>query len=134
LKLRQWDYYAAQNADLLLANSVNTASRVEKYHRRKAEILYPPVETERFATKLSQTCDTNKEYYIIISALTEFKKIEIAIEAFNNIPENKLMIVGAGNYENQLQEMSQKNIEFTGAQYGNDLVEIVQGSLGLIFP
>lgn len=55
LKLRQWDYMAGQRSDLILANSQNTKQRIRKYHRREAEVLYPPVETERFSKKLELT-------------------------------------------------------------------------------
>jgi hypothetical protein len=85
LKLRQWDYIASNRHDITLANSYNTKQRIKKYYRIDSEILYPPVETDRFSKiikKIPKNLDNNipKEYYIIISALTEFKKIEIAIE------------------------------------------------------
>lgn len=157
LKLRQWDYYAAQNADLVLANSKNTKKRLKKYHRRKAQLLYPPVETERFGNPLNppyQGEETNaphdkgklseglrglsgaegEPYYLIISTLTEFKKIELAIEAFNNMPKKKLVIVGQWEYWSTLEAMSEKNIYFAWAQYGDNLVYLVQNSLGLVFP
>lgn len=130
LKLRQWDYMASQRADIVLANSHNTASRIQKYYKRQAPVIYPPVEVERF----QDTKETKWKYYIIISALTEFKKIDVAIQAFNNMPDKKLVIVGSGDYENTLKNISKNNIEFTGRLMWNELVEKVSASLGLIFP
>jgi hypothetical protein len=52
LKLRQWDYIASQRADINLANSQNTKNRITKYYRKDSQILYPPVETNRFAKKI----------------------------------------------------------------------------------
>ncbi len=130
LRLRQWDYMAGQRSDVLLANSANTASRIKKYYRRESEILYPPVETKRFATPQSIKGD----YYIIISALTAFKKIEIAIEAFNKTPDKQLKVIWSWGDQTRLQKLAEDNIEFTGWKYGEDLVELVRGSLGLIFP
>ncbi len=75
------------------------------------------------------------EYYIIISALTEFKKIEIAIEWFNKMPDKNLVIIWDWNYRETLKnKVNWNNIMFTWARYGDELVEIVQWSLGLVFP
>ncbi len=74
-------------------------------------------------------------YYIIISALTEFKKIEIAIEWFNKMSDKNLVIIWSWNYKETLEnKVSWKNIVFTWARYGDELVELVQWSLWLVFP
>ncbi|MBT3727288.1 hypothetical protein HOG21_06620 [bacterium] len=95
LKLRQWDYMASNRHDITISNSQNTANRVKKYYKKESIILFPPIETERFAPKtvISTKKQEFENYYIIISALTEFKKIEIAIKAFNQISEKKLVII-----------------------------------------
>lgn len=105
---RKWDFSAGQRSDILIANSQNTANRIMKYYRRNSEILYPPVETARFGAKISKNNFQKpfEKYYIIISALTEFKKIEIAINGFNNLEEN-LVIIGAGDYRETLEKMVQ---------------------------
>ncbi|ATU05914.1 hypothetical protein BKN14_03415 [Candidatus Gracilibacteria bacterium HOT-871] len=135
-KNRQWDFLASQRSDLIIANSKNTQKRIQKYYKRESVILYPPVETERFG-KILEKNDFQKpfeKYYIIISALTEFKKIEIAILGFNKLDEN-LLIIGAGDFRENLEKMIKKeNIKFAGAKYGDELVFLVQNSLGLIFP
>jgi len=56
LKLRQWDFIASKRSDITLANSKNTQSRITKYHRKQSEILYPPVETNRFSEKNKENC------------------------------------------------------------------------------
>jgi glycosyltransferase involved in cell wall biosynthesis len=76
-----------------------------------------------------------KDYYIIISALTEFKKIEVAIDSFNKILNSNLLIIWGGDYKETLEKMVKwKNIMFVWPKYGDELVYIVQNSLGLIFP
>ncbi len=140
LKLRQWDYIASKRADITLANSHNTKQRITKYYRKDSEILYPPVETSRFgklwvkAPLSSQIQDIQEWYYIIISALTEFKKIEVAIEWFNKMPNHKLLIIWKWDYENTLKKNANTNIIFTWAKYDDELVFLVQNSLWLIFP
>ena len=105
-----WDYEAAGNNDILLSNSKTTQSRVQKYFRRDSHVLYPPIETKRFAKKLPQ--GTHKgmplhfpvgqglvptreqsQYYIILSALTEFKKLDVAIKAFRAISDVNLLVI-----------------------------------------
>lgn len=132
LKLRQWDYIAAQRNDIILANSSNTKWRIKKYFRREAQVLYPPVETKRFAKQVSATKEQN--YYIIISALTEFKKLDIAIQAFHNISDTRLIVIWDGDHRPNLEKLSGKNTQFIWAQFWDDLVSLVQWSLGLIFP
>ena len=140
LKLRQWDYIASKRADITLANSSNTKQRIQKYYRKDSEILYPPVETKRFwniwttlplTTKIQ---DIPESYYIIISALTEFKKIEVAIEWFNELSKQKLVIIWKWDHEKTLKNNASKNIIFVWEKYGKELVFLVQNSLGLIFP
>jgi len=77
----------------------------------------------------------NITYYIIISALTEFKKLEIAIEWFNKMPDKNLVIIWDWNYRETLKsKVKWNNIIFTWARYSDELVELVQWSLGLVFP
>ncbi|MCP4523304.1 MAG: glycosyltransferase family 4 protein, partial [Candidatus Gracilibacteria bacterium] len=143
LKTRQWDVMASNRADIVVANAKNTQKRIQKYYRRDAHILYPPVETSRFQKEVSsdvfhsleKNFQLSSKYYIIISALTEFKKLDIAVSAFNKLTNQQLIIIGAGNYQETLQKQTQSNnIIFTGPQYGDDLVSLVQHSEGLIFP
>lgn len=143
LNLRQWDFIASKRADITLANSTNTAKRITKYYRKNSEVLYPPVEVSRFS-KMGPVPSTWKldigtgpelqDYYIIISALTEFKKIEIAIEAFNKMVDKKLVIIWQWDYREELEKKSRENIVFSWAKYWDELVSLVQNSNWLIFP
>lgn len=154
LHLRQWDFIASKRVDINLANSKNTQKRITKYYRKDSEILYPPVEIERFWNKINNwffewrlsesqsmigwVSEWNKliiyDYYIIISALTEFKKIEIAIKWFNKMPKKNLVIIWKWNYEENLKKLAKRNTKFLWAKYGEELVSLVQNSNWLIFP
>ena len=142
LKLRQWDYIASKRVDLSLANSKNSKNRIWKYYRNKSEILYPPIEINRFKKIIIPTRPTLLKngmklgnYYIIISTLSEFKKIDIAINAFNEIQNTNLLIIWWWNLEWKLKNMViWKNIKFVWLKYGDELVKLVQNSNWLIFP
>jgi len=137
VKLRQWDYEAGQKHMTITSNSGNTSKRIQKYYKRVSETLYPPIETQRFAEISASTLiPPYKNYYIILSALTEFKKLDIAIMGFQKTPDINLVIIGDGDYKETLVKISKgsKNISFVGAQFWDDLVALVQWSQGLIFP
>lgn len=141
LKIRIWDYIASNRVDISLANSKNTQNRIQKYYRKDSILLYPPIETSRFSSvvkNIDKKWDNkpfeNNNYYIIISALTEFKKIDIAINWFNKL-EEKLIIIWAWDYKENLEKLVKKdNIYFAWTKYNDELVYLVQNSLGLIFP
>ncbi len=145
-KLREWDYVASRRPDILLANSKTTQSRIWKYYRRDSEIVFPPIDTKRF----QKTVDREKltlefplfwgeggsRYYIILSALTEFKRIDLAIRQFQTLSNINLMIIWEWSQRKELEDLSSSspNIQFFGARYGDELVALVQNSLGLVFP
>lgn len=139
--LRMWDFQASQRHDITLANSKNVAKRLKKYYGLDAKIIYPNVEIDRFKSPLplvplsedNGNIKIPKEYYIIISALTEFKKIDVSIKAFNKMSNKNLLIVWAGNYRETLEEISEKNIYFTWPKYWDELVSLLQNSKWLIF-
>lgn len=147
LKMRIWDVMASKRSDITFANSSNTQSRITKYHRKESIVLYPPIETTRFQKQLSEDLEFHLEdlwvekweYYIIISALTEFKRLDVAIKWFKKLPDSKLVIIWdwSNDYKQELVNLKWEdndNIYFVWPQYWDDLVNIVQNSLGLIFP
>lgn len=137
-KLRQWDYISSTRVDISIANSENTQNRIKKYYRKNSEIIYPPVETYRFAKQIEWIYEKSfswKDYYIIISALTEFKKIELAINWFNQMVWKNLAIIWDWNYKENLKSIIKwENIKLLWARYWDELVSIVQDSKWLIFP
>lgn len=142
--LRIWDYIASTRSDITIANSQNTQARIAKYHKKDSIVLYPPIEVCRFEKQLGNnySCSAFLEnkyqknnYYLIVSALTEFKKLDVAIDAFNQMKDIQLCIVWTWSYQKNLEwRVSWDNIAFVWPQYGDDLVYLVQNSLGLIFP
>jgi glycosyltransferase involved in cell wall biosynthesis len=128
--LRIWDISAAGRPDIVLANSQTTKSRIEKYWRRDdAIIVYPPVEQQRFSLK-----EETKDYFLIVSALQGFKRIDIAVEAFSRMPEKRLIIVGEGSERKNLEKSAGENIEFLGRKTDKEVVALLQNCRAFIFP
>ncbi len=126
--LRRWDVRTSSRVNHYIANSFNVAGRIKKYYNREADVIYPPVDTSRFYVS-----EKSDNYFLIVSALVPYKKVEIAVEAFNRIGE-KLIIVGSGPETVKLKSISGSNIEFLGWCSDNELAEIYAGCRALIFP
>ena len=126
--LRTWDTVNNCRIDRFIANSENVKKRIWRYYRREADVIYPPLDTH--GTKISTT---DKGYFLIVSALTPYKRIDIAIAAFNRLRE-KLMIIGTGKDEKKLKAMAGNNIEFLGWVESKDLPAYYAECRALIFP
>lgn len=126
--LRIWDVTSSNRVDSFIANSGHVAKRIKKYYNRDAEIIHPPVDTDIF--NLSKTtCD----YFLVISALVPYKRIDLAVEAFNNT-NLKLKIIGEGPELKTLQKMAGANIQFLNWLPHDQLLEYYANCKALIFP
>ena len=126
--LRLWNYLAAQRVDRFIANSQTVQQRIQKYFRREATVIYPPVEVAQFKVN-----PHHENYFLIASRLTSFKKIELAIAIFNKL-RRRLVITGSGNAEKRLQQLAGPTIEFHGEVSRPTLRELFQNCRGFIFP
>ncbi len=126
--LRIWDIISNGRVDHFISNSENVKNRIWRYYRRKAEVIYPPVDTEH--TFLS---DTDQGYFLMVTALAPYKRVDLAIQAFNRLKE-KLIIVGTGPEEKRLKAMANTNIEFVGWIGEEDLEAYYRDCRALIFP
>ena len=133
--LRQWDFLASQRHDITLANSNNVSKRLKKYYKINSKVIYPNVDIKNINKKINEKYETYFEnYYIIISALTEFKRLDIAIKAFNNMQNKKLLIVWWWNYREKLEKIVKyDNIKFLWKLERNNLIYLLQNSKWLIF-
>ncbi len=132
-KLRIWDYCARDRADVICANSNTTAKRIEKFWRKNSIVLYPPVNTKRF---IKDTISPHHNFYFIVSMIEPFKNIELAVKAFQNMPEKKLVIIGDGSQKKALEEQTKNNsnITFLGRQSDAVVTQHMQNCKAFIFP
>lgn len=127
-KIRLWDKIASSRTDVFIANSNTVRKRIRKYYRRDSEIIYPPVDISRF--KINKD---NADYFLIVSALTPYKRIDLAIQLFNKIGR-KLVIIGDGPQRDFLQNIAGPNIEFLGFKPDSVVAEYYKNCRALIFP
>jgi glycosyltransferase involved in cell wall biosynthesis len=126
--LRVWDVTSSQRVDRFLAISHAVAARVKKYYRRQATIVYPPVDTGRFATNCAPG-----DYYLVVSRLVPYKRVDLAVETFNRLGL-PLKVVGDGRDYAALRGRSAPNVEFLGRVSDPEVVALIQGCRGFLFP
>src|SRR5215207_196408 len=122
---RQWDWIAAQRVDVYLANSQTTRRRIARYFNRDATVVYPPVETGRFQP------GEVKDYYLIVSELMPHKRIHVAVEAFNRMGRN-LVIVGDGPEARRLRRLAGPTVRVEGRVSDERVAQLAQGCRALV--
>lgn len=127
--LRMWDLSAAARVDYFVADSANIASRIRKHYRRESTVIYPPVNTS--AGYLVP--DNIDEYYLIVSQLVQYKRVDLAIEACNRL-RRKLRIAGDGAAYKQLRRLAGPTVEFVGSLSEKALHEVYARCRALLFP
>lgn len=131
--LRHYDYETAQNVDYFVANSEETARRVQKFYRRDSTVIYPPVDVSSITYPiLSIKQKQNKEYYISVGRLTYSKRLDIVIKACNQL-KLPLKIVGVGNEEEKLKAIAGSTIEFLGSKSDQEVTELYANAKALLF-
>lgn len=128
-QIRIWDRVAAYRVDRWIANSSNVKSRIKKYYRADATIIYPPVDI----AAIKPSGEEPDDYYLIVSRLEPYKKIDLAIEAFNLL-EKKLFIIGEGSDRARLQKIAKDTVSFLGWQEDNKVHQYLADAKALIFP
>ncbi len=128
--LRIWDKVSSDRVDFFIANSNNVKERIKRYYKRDAEVIYPPVDTEFF------TCESKikrENYFLVVSAMVPYKKVELVIETFNRTNYN-LKVVGDGPDYKKLRRKANNNIELLGWVEDEKLKELYSKAQALIFP
>ena len=125
--VRLWDYHAAQRVDHFIANSAWTASNVWRAYRREADVIYPPVSVDDF-----EPASQKSDYYITISRLVPYKRINIIVEAFNHLGL-PLMVIGDGPDLKRLKRIANPNINFLGWQSQSDLKDKLSRAKAFVY-
>lgn len=126
--LRQWDRLAADRVDQFIAISRTVQRRIRKYYQREAQIIYPPVDTGRFVGPAEP-----EDYFLVVSRLIPYKRIDLAVRAFNELGL-PLRIIGEGRDRAALQAMARQNIQFLGHLPDKEVNEQMARCRAFLFP
>ncbi len=125
---RKWDYTAAQQADVMIANSTITAQRIAKYYKRDSVVIFPPVDTDRFSVNKS----LKREGFVVAGRQTPYKRIDIAVEAATSIGA-ELHVVGDGPEHDRLQRIAGDTITFHSQVSDAEMSSYFQTARGFLF-
>lgn len=128
--MRRWDYAAAKRVDHFIAISTDIQNRIRQYYERDSVIIYPPVDTERFAAART---DEVEDYFLVVSRLIPYKRIDLAVQAATNLGV-PLKIGGKGRDLDRLREMAGPTVEFLGYVPDEELPSLMARCKAFIFP
>jgi glycosyltransferase involved in cell wall biosynthesis len=147
--VRMWDKLAAERPDYLIANSKYTQSRIQKYYRRDSVEIYPPAYSNNQDTRNNNQTITNNQfsndkkttnhklqttnYFLIVSRLSPYKKVDVAVEAFNKLGL-PLVIIGEGKQKKYLEKIAKENVKILGFVEDSKLAEYYSNARAFIFP
>lgn len=126
--IRNWDFISAARVDHFIANSNYVAKRIEKFYRRNATVINPPIDIEHFSVG-----ENKGDYYLLLGQLVAYKRADIAIDAF--VESGKpLIVIGDGEMANELKQRASANIDFLGWQEGSKIAHYLRECRALLFP
>ncbi|WP_103113694.1 glycosyltransferase family 4 protein, partial [Klebsiella pneumoniae] len=127
-KIRLWDTRTANGVDFFIANSKFISRRIKKVYGREADVIYPPVDVERFKLKREK-----QDFYLTASRLVPYKRIDLIVEAFSKMPEKKLVVIGDGPEMSKIRKIAGANIEILGFQPNDVMEEYMMDAKAFVF-
>lgn len=129
--LRIWDVTSSQRVDYFIAISRHVQKRIKKFYGRESTVVYPPVDCDFFSP--SSSSDQGGDYFLMVTAFAPYKRVDIAVEAFNQLGR-PLLIVGEGQETKRLKKFAKSNITFLGWQNNEKVRDYYRGCRAFIFP
>lgn len=126
--LRQWDVKSSENVNFFIANSNHIAEKIKRIYKRNSTVIYPPVDVDKF-----DVSENRDEYYVTASRLVPYKKVDLIVRAFNQMPDKKLLIIGSGPEKEKIKMLAGANVEFLGYQPTEQLKEYLKKAKAFVF-
>lgn len=125
---RLWDRLSADRVDTLVANSTTVQRRIQKHYRRDADVIFPPVDVDRF-----QPIPQDGAYYLVLSRLVSYKRFDLAVEAANQL-KVPLVVAGDGPERQSLEKTAGATVTFAGRVDDATAAKMMAEAKALIFP
>ncbi|AKQ45268.1 hypothetical protein TH63_05875 [Rufibacter radiotolerans] len=127
-RFRLWDLSTTNRVDHFIANSNYIARRIRKIYGRESTVIYPPVEVENFGVVAQK-----EDFYLTASRMVPYKRIDLIVEAFNGMPDKKLVVIGDGPDFEKIKVKAGKNIQLLGYQPFPVLKDHLQRAKAFVF-
>ncbi|MBI4637601.1 MAG: glycosyltransferase [Candidatus Rokubacteria bacterium] len=126
--LRRWDRLSSRRVHHFVAISRHVADRIARYYGRRADVIYPPVDVQRF-----RLADESEDFYLVVSALAPYKRLDLAIDAANRLGR-RLVVVGTGPEAHRLRRAAGRTVEFLGWRTDAEIADLYARCLAVLFP
>lgn len=126
--MRLYDVSTAKRVDAFVANSHHVARRIWKTYRRPAHVIYPPVDVDRF----TMTADKD-DYFVAMSRLVPYKRMDLIVEAFTEMADRELVVIGDGPEYNALKKRAGPNVTLLGYQPDEAVAHYLEHARALVF-
>ena len=126
--IRIWDTRTSNGVDYFISNSRFIAKRIWKCYRREATVVYPPVNIDIF-----QYCEEKEDYYVTASRMVPYKKMDLIVEAFTQMPDKKLVVIGDGPDFEKIKKKAGTNVTLLGFAPDNVMRDYMQHAKAFVF-
>ena len=126
--IRRWDISTIDRVDHFIANSKFVKERIQRTYQRESTVFYPPVDVEKFTLQ-----EHKEDFYLTASRLVPYKKTKLIVEAFNKMPDKKLVVIGKGEEYDEIQAIAKENITVLGYQEDEVLVKHMQNAKAFVY-
>jgi glycosyltransferase involved in cell wall biosynthesis len=126
--MRLYDSISANRVDAYIANSKTVAARINKTYRRRAQVVYPPVDTDSFALHREK-----EDFYVTMSRLVPYKRVDLIVEAFAQMPDKELIVIGDGPEFKRIKAMATPNVSMIGYQPDEAVLYYLQRARGFVY-
>ena len=127
-RVRKWDLLSSFRVNYFISNSDYVGKRIKETYRRHSTTIHPNIDISHF-----ELCEKKHDYYLASSRLVSYKKIDIVIEAFNQMPDKKLIVIGGGPDLQAYRKLAKSNINVMGYQPFDVLKEKMQHAKAFVF-
>jgi glycosyltransferase involved in cell wall biosynthesis len=126
--LRLYDVTTVPRVDLFVANSRHVARRIWKTYRRRAQVIYPPVDVDRFTLQ-----PRKDDFYLTMSRLVPYKRIDLIVRAFTEMPDKELVVIGDGPEYDKIKRLAGPNVTMLGYQPDDAVTYYMENARAFVF-
>ncbi len=126
--IRKWDIKTLYRVNHFIADSKFVQERIQRIYKRESTVIYPPVDTSMFTL-----CENKEEYYLTASRLVPYKKTKLIVEAFNKMPDKKLIVIGDGEEYENIKKIAKTNIDVLGYQEKDVMIDAMQKAKAFVY-